>query len=425
MSIFKRLFFKDQPFPDADAATASDTFCIMPWVHLHVTQHGTVTPCCQAPWEREEAFGDINEEAIGEIWKGNEVRTFRKKMLTGKRDTRCNRCYEKEASGFSSLRQITNQKFAEHIPAALSAGEHATGTPIYWDIRFSNVCNLKCRICGPWSSSQWHTDAIALGMKGAEEPVLTQAAEQPEALMAQLREMAEGLEEIYFAGGEPLIMAEHYELLDLLLSLGKTDVRLQYNTNFSKLTFKDRDVVELWKRFSHVTVSASLDGMDSRGELQRSLQKWPQVLANMQRLRTEAPHVQVILSPTLSVFNLFHLPDFHRDWTERGLIRPETFFPSLLIQPEAYNIRLLPLPLKEKAEELYTNHLTWLERQNAENVEQMAYCKARFQEAVSHLKSGDHSHLIPAFLEKCEALDRLRGEDTKATFPELEMLWER
>ena len=421
MSFLKHIFSRRKAPLDEAGAAASDSFCIMPWVHLHVTQHGTVTPCCQAPWEEEHGFGNVNRDQLRDIWKGRGMQEFRRTMLCGEKDKRCERCYLKEASGFTSLRQVTNQKFAQHIPQALQS--QVPENPVYWDIRFSNVCNFKCRICGPWSSSKWYNDAVALGMASESAPALTQAAEDPADFMAQLEGMAVALEEIYFAGGEPLIMQEHYALLDMLIEKGMTDVRLQYNTNFSLLRYKGRDVVDLWRQFPNVTLSLSLDGMGPRGELQRSLQSWPQTIHNIERLRREAPHVEVIVSPTLSVFNLLHLPEFHRAWTARGYIRPETFFPSLLVQPEHYNIRILPAQLKAQAVELYREHTAWLKSQEAEDEGQMRYCLARFQEVESHLQSADHSHLLPVFTEKCAALDELRGESVREVFPELAVLW--
>ena len=88
---------------DDDFVANSKAFCIMPWIHLHVTQYGTATPCCQAPWDKENAYGDINEQSLDEIWNGQAIRDFRRKMMKDEPDSRCTKCYSKEAIGVTSL----------------------------------------------------------------------------------------------------------------------------------------------------------------------------------------------------------------------------------------------------------------------------------------------------------------------------------
>ncbi|HHG83552.1 MAG TPA: hypothetical protein ENJ82_02285, partial [Bacteroidetes bacterium] len=136
---------------DATSLACHPTLCMMPWVHLHVTQTGHVTPCCQAPWQAERAFGSVNESAVAEIWNGNAIKKFRKNMLAGKPDPRCQACYDKEKDGFRSLRHVTNQDYGHHVDllqATAPSGHLPEAKPIYLDIRFSNICNFKCRICG-------------------------------------------------------------------------------------------------------------------------------------------------------------------------------------------------------------------------------------------------------------------------------------
>lgn len=120
-------------------------------------------------------IGDINQQSITEIWNGKAMRNFRSKLLRGKPDERCTACYDKESSGFRSLRQVTNADYA-HLQERLSQtrrnGALPEADPVYLDIRFSNVCNLKCRICGPWSSSQWHNDAVAFQMKSPDQKAI-------------------------------------------------------------------------------------------------------------------------------------------------------------------------------------------------------------------------------------------------------------
>ena len=77
--------------------------------------------------------------------------------------------------------------------------------------------------------------------------------------MNQLDDVVEDLQEVYFAGGEPTIMPEHFQLISELIKREKFDVRLRYNTNFSQTHFKENDFLEIWKNFNDVQIHASLD----------------------------------------------------------------------------------------------------------------------------------------------------------------------
>lgn len=406
---------------------ASDVFCMMPWVHFHVTQLGTVTPCCQAPWQQEQAFGNINLESIETIWNGEAMAGFRKNMLKGRADTRCESCYQKEKQGFTSLRQITNKNYqhkTEIVSSTRADGKVPHAKPVYFDIRFSNVCNLRCRICGPWSSSSWHNDAVALGMKDAKIPAITTAIQDEEAFFKQFGQVVHGLEELYFAGGEPLVMEQHYRILNLLIEQGKTDVKLVYNTNFSSFDFKQVNVLDLWKKFSRVSIAASLDASGSRGELLRKNLNWKQAEANRIRLMKELPQAEFMVSPTLNAYNLMHLPNFHRDWVERGLIGVEDFIPTLLIKPKELAIGGLPIKYRKEALEHYIRHIEWMNSQKIIKPEKFEHMHKQFQNVISVLKKSEKENRSPELLNSMEALDKLRNEKTMEVFPELGILKE-
>lgn len=426
-----------------------------PWVHLFVSHYGTVVPCCITPWEKDQALGDINSQTVQEIWNGKEIGELRIKMLQDKQDKRCWQCYENERVGLFSDRKETNFRFADKLDWALNTNFNGTSDqskPIHWDIRISNLCNLKCRICGHHSSSHWYEDAKALGLLSFDTKV-NRGTKDFDKLLKQLDFVIPDLEEIYFAGGEPLLMEEHYRVLRHLIERGKTNIRLDYNTNFSHTYFNGHDLFELWAHFDKVNVLASLDGSGKRGELQRSGQKWDLVLANRERMKAVCPNVNFAVTPTISVFNIFHLPDFHREWAEKGLIDVDEMMPHSLKNPLEYDIRILPLQLKKRAEENLQRHIEWMiefcktHPPKPLNITQEQLDKwgsnihwvmppyvtgygkldvviREYKNTITLMNSSDESHLIPKFRESCAKLDALRKEDTRAVFPELAELWE-
>ena len=164
-------------------------FCSMPWVHFHVAQNGNVTPCCQATWGEEASFGNINNSSIDAIWRGDKIESFRNQMLKGIPHSSCSRCYEKEKSGWISLREITNDKYENKINELILNDFHGSvyENPVYFDIRFSNACNLKCRICNSASSSSWFNDEVELGLVDNNKSALTKAILDEEKFYATLK----------------------------------------------------------------------------------------------------------------------------------------------------------------------------------------------------------------------------------------------
>lgn len=423
-----------------------------PWVHLFVSHFGTVVPCCLTSWEKDQALGDVNAQAVDEIWNGPRMRAFRRKMLRDQPDERCHQCYQNEQLGLRSARKVVNFLYADQLDWVTTTarnGNAPDAKPIYWDIRFSNLCNFRCRICGHHSSSNWFDDAKALGQV-AHETRVHHGVNSFDELLEQLDVVIPDLQELYFAGGEPLIMEEHYKLLRLLLDRGRTDVRLRYNTNFSQTHFKRQDVFELWQGFEDVFVHASLDGEGSRGELQRKGQAWTQVLENRQRMQKICPHVDFLLTPTISIFNVLHLPDFHRNWVEQELIHLDECMPHTLKRPQIYSLQVLPSALKSQVAEKLQAHIAWMEKRAESHPpppppqighkvkERLAMIKAphvtghlkldmainEFRKCINFMQSADASHLLPEFRSMTAHLDALRQEDTPATFPELKLLFE-
>jgi len=392
-------------------------FCLLPWTHLHVRADGSARPCCA--WSGP-LLGDARSSSLAELWNSPILKALRSDLMSGRPVTGCARCYESERSGFWSMRQKKNVELDRHRGRERLTEPDGTlpRLPVpFLEIRFSNVCNLRCRTCDPTQSSAWAADAEALGLPVQGEPIL-KPYDDWDTLWRQLQPLLEeGLEEIVFAGGEPLVMEEHYRILDFLLSRGRTDVCLNYITNFSTLRFQGRDVIDLWSRFRDVKVVASLDGSGRRGEYLRKGLRWEAAVANREEMLRRCPDVLFSISATLSIFNALHLPEFHREWAERGLIQRNAFRLNVLMTPEMYCIQVLPRALKELVLESYRRHQeSFLDADGAAALDYAA--------ATRFLEAQDRSELLPRFLAMTRRLDRLRGEDCREVFPELAALFE-
>tara|TARA_E500000178_G_scaffold356632_1_gene436324 strand:+ start:45626 stop:47284 length:1659 start_codon:yes stop_codon:yes gene_type:complete len=395
----------------------SKTFCMYPWIHLHAYPTGEAYPCCMADMENGK-IGNCKENTLKEIWNSPAQRQLRLDMLTETKNSACSMCYEKEKSGFFSGRQSANKHHGHLIERVLETKEDGTYENfemVYWDIRFSNLCNLSCRSCGHIFSSSWYKDQAALaGPEWAKNNnVLNYAGRHETDMMDQLMEHLEYVEQIYFAGGEPLMMDEHYVILEELERRERFDVRLIYNTNFTHVKLKNRLVFDYWKKFKSVSVGASLDAMGARAEYIRKGTKWKTVEENRQQMIEICPQVDFYISPTLSIMNALHIPDFHRDWVDKGYIKPQDLNVNVVQNPDFYRVDIATQEYKDKIIEKYQNHLEWLRP-----LDQLNRATSGYESAIQYLKT-DNTHLIEKFWKKTDQLDSIRNENILDVIPEL------
>ena len=398
----------------------SKTFCIYPWIHMHAWPTGQAYPCCHA--KQHPVYGNVRTHTLKEIWNDSQMRKLRVNMLTETPSETCSKCYEQEDAGFFSGRQSANKHHGHHIQKVHDTkpdGTYDEFAMSYWDIRFSNLCNLKCRSCGHIFSSQWYQDQAKLAGGDWKEhnTALNIAGRSPTDMWEQLIPHLDYVEQIYFAGGEPLLMDEHYQILDELDRRGRYDVRLIYNTNFTHTELKNKSVFEYWKKFHSVAVGASLDAMGPRGEYIRKGTDWTVVEANRRKMLEVCPRVDFYISPTLSIMNALHLPDFHRDWVEKGLLNPQDLNVNILQDPVYYRIDIAPKEYKQKIKNKLEAHLEWLRP-----LDHLNRATVGFESAINFMMSTDNTHLIDTFWRKTHELDAIRNENILDIIPELKAL---
>jgi radical SAM protein with 4Fe4S-binding SPASM domain len=395
----------------------SDTFCMLPWIHLHAWPDGRAYPCCLAV--AKHPVGNFKEKSMREIWNDQPMRDMRKNMLEDKPCQECADCYEQESAGFASMRNNSNKNFAQHIDSVdqtLPDGTYPDFRLHYWDVRFSNICQLKCRSCGSIFSSRWYDDDVKLWGKELR-PRVQFAGRHEEDVWEQMQEHIPHLEQIYFAGGEPLIMEEHNRILKLLIEKDNTTVRLIYNTNLNDLNYKRESVLELWKHFPNVCVAASLDDMGNRAEIIRSGTVWTKVEQNIRNLKQQCPHIDFMISPTLSMMNIWNFTRFHRYMVESGFIEAKDFNLNILQGPQDYRIDMLPLELKQQFKQDFEQHIKWLEP-----IDTIQRAVGGFRGAIEFMMATDNQHLLSDFWRTVDDLDWCRNEQLIDVVPELKAI---
>lgn len=402
----------------------SDTFCMLPWMHMHAFPDGRAYPCCLG--EYHHPVGDLRKNTMREVWNQDKYKTMRVNMLANKPCVECTKCYEQEQHGAFSMRNDSNRNYGHLYNEVEQTNKDGTLDEFkirYWDVRFSNLCNFRCRTCGPVFSSNWYNDHVKLynrvpDVLGRDMARIEYAGGDEDNIEKQMLEHVPYLEQVYFAGGEPLIMKEHYALLEKLIELGKTDIRLQYNTNFSELRYKDKHVFEYWRHFKNVSVGASLDGMGPQAELIRKGADWAQTLENRERMMAEVSHVDFYVSSTVSSMNVLHVLDFHKEWTRLGLIKAQDFNVNICQSPEWYRVDIFPEWFKqERIYPAYEEHIAWLEPQD-----KLKRATSGYKSLLSLMKANNNEKEWNKFKIEIATLDNIRNENFWSLFPEFKDL---
>lgn len=395
----------------------NDVFCISPWIHLHTWPNEKVYPCCLTPMEY--IVGDLSEQSLSEIWNDKPMRDLRLNMLNGIKSESCKRCYAFEEAGQNSMRITLNDRYSHHFlesKKTLSDGTYNKMNLVYWDFRFNNICNFKCRMCGPQLSTGWYEDTKKIyGILPADVP----NDPDPDKLWKQIEPLFETVEEIYFAGGEPLIMEEHYRILNKLDDMKKYDVHIRYNSNCSQLKYKSMNVLDIWPKFKRVDMYASLDGSWDRGELIRKGQNWKKFLDNREQIKTKAPNVKFIINYTLTVLNSFHVIDFHKEVVEQGIIdHIDDFRLNFAVNPDHLCVQILPITMKESLKKIVNEYIENFLIPNGSigMVED-------FKSYIKFIDTEQRQNLIPKMIDHMDKIDSIRQESWRNVFPELNEIY--
>ena len=395
--------------PDLQALVeGGQAFCMAPWVNLSVATGGAAAPCC----EIKGRFGDARSQALTDIWRAPSFERLRDSLLLDKKTPRCWKCYDVEVAGGLSMRQSYNRDYGSR------AAEIVTGNrqPIRLDIRFSNLCNFTCRMCWHKASSRWHSDGLKIGQR-LGPTALIRSFKTFEDAIAEVAPLLETVETIYWAGGEPLLQEEHYEVLKRLLDLGRGDVALSYNTNLSEFELGDVGVFPIWADFPNLDLEISIDGIGARAELIRNGLVWTRFLENLERLRAEAPHARIRFGVTVSVLNVAALAEIHECLMALSGCAADDFRLHVLQQWEGYCVNVLPRAMKEKISEELGRYAQRLPATGG-----LHMARAQFLHVVGFMNKEDRSDMLPAFRKTTLDLDRIRGQDTAVACPELATL---
>lgn len=421
----------DTEFNPLELAKKSKTFCITPWIHQYVGPAGDVKPCCV--FEHTAEIGNLKDNTLAEIWNNEETKALRLKFLNGESDERCHTCNLRDNDfspklGFNKTFfdnkiykefSLTNNQIIESTQYDGSVPNHKI---TYMDARFNNLCNFSCRTCSPHFSTSWILDYRKLNNKKFKAEVndgFQYPGNSEEQVFDEMKPHLAHMQEIYFAGGEPMMQKEHFETLKELINLGNTKCRIRYNTNFSRLQLQEYDVIEYWKQFNYVQLHASIDGSYEKAEYWRNGTVWSDIVNNRIRLLNEIPKVKFGISYTLSWVNAQNLVDFHKEWLSFKYILPSNINIMTLGGPTYYSLKNIPDWKKEQIEKIFKEHMEWLS--DVYHIGLIQQVINNYQEAINFMwRKSDidvHDSLIE-FSKYTKKLDSIRKQDFFKIYPE-------
>ena len=442
-----------------------NTLCPVPWMSQSLRANGDIRVCCQA---QHGPTGGILKDDLGNALNAKTAnlsesrnsslsKEIRKTMMEGNWHPECVRCQTETESGMNSRINYENEIWIkrnnltwEHLLDHTSSDGTIDTEMIdctFYDVRFGNLCNLKCRMCGPTDSSQWYDDQAALWgtqykdshgivklVKNEKDKFVPEEDvynwHESESYWEQMDSQIPQITKLYIVGGEPLLIDRHYEFLQKCVDYGQSSkMTIEYNTNLTNIPTR---AWSIWKHFKQVNIGASIDGVGDINHYMRYPSNFDQIHKNLLKLSNAEGNFKIWIAATINVFNVLHFPEF-MEWILLNKIskvnddnwRP-IITPHPLHGPKFYNIRMLPAFAKNHIKEKYEsykpklieiiNNTNWSEERK---IASRRDATGLLDQYVDYMYAKDFSDALPMFWKTTRKLDAIRGHSIEDYIPEL------
>lgn len=389
------------------------SFCVAPWLTVMTSPSGVTHGCCV--WGYKFPTGDLKKQTIEEVATSPLMNDVRKRMLNGETLPECSSCDGRDlnsGSHWSNTKNSYNSLFRNEIPSLIenTNADGSLKTPFKMKImntRFNNLCNYGCRSCNPILSS------LIADEDGIPSPTVLQ--KNVPNIMDQVLERVPEFVNLNLAGGEPMLLAEHWKILDRLVELGKRDVQIEMYTNLSKIKYLDRDLIEKSKFFGdQLLIHCSIDAFGKRAEVYRHGTNWNNVESNLRKLIEN--NCRIEFNTTIGATNVWHLPDLHRYFIDQGYINKSNHIRKMRINsltyPSMLSTKIIPHESKLKIRDRL---LSYNESLRSEGLNSNVW-----KDISNFMLSEDHSFMLPKFIQFHKEKDAIRGQNIFKTFPEIQ-----
>ena len=401
---------------------------------------------------------NLNVSDFETAWNSDYMKNVRKQMLNGEMPPSCLKCYKEEAAGHNSKRMWETAYWSERVDVKTlieNTAEDGSVPPqlAYIDLRFGTKCQLACVMCSPHDSSGWVKDWKAM-FPAVENASLKETMQwenkgsyngssynwhkQNPVFWEQFYEQMPNMQQIYFAGGESLIIEEHYEILEEAIRQGiAKDLELRYNSNGVEWR---EDLFDLWKEFKLVRFHYSVDSIKQMNNYIRYPSKWDRTREVFHILDKETSNnVEVTVACAVQALNIYYIPDFIRWKLEEGFEKINMWpFGAgginyhFVYHPPHLNVKVLPKWFKEECRRKYEEFYPWWEanwekgipswykgKVDYEKWRSASYGIDRLEGMLKFMESEDWSVRLPEMKEFLELCDKQRDITFAETFPEM------
>lgn len=455
----------------------SETFCILPWVHLSTRPDGSMRVCCTANASSVGATNDkqhggqvgilktedgkpnnLNVSDFETAWNSSYMRNVRKQMLAGQKPPSCMKCYKEESAGHNSKRMWETAYWKQRVDLDTLLAETDDDGRVppqlaYIDLRFGTKCQLACVMCSPHDSSGWIKDykkifplvqnqtlkeTMQWENKGSYNGSSYNWHKNNPTFWKQFYEQMPNMQQIYFAGGESLIIEEHYEILEYAIKHGHAkNLELRYNSNGVEWR---KDLFDLWKEFKLVRFHYSVDSIEQMNDYIRYPSKWSRTSEVFHILdRETSDNVEITVACAVQALNIYYIPDFIK-WKLTQNFRKINMWPfgagginyHFVYHPPHLNVKVLPKWFKDLCRKKYQEFYPWWEdnwekgipswHQGTVTKEQFidaSYGIKRLEGMLSFMESEDWSVRLPEMQEFLDLCDSQRDIKFTQVFPEM------
>ena len=392
-----------------------DKFCVLPWISLEASPVGTVRPCCLADDEIVDNDGnkfELSTANFADVQNSTHMRSLRQQFLDSEQPQTCRKCWSEERAGRTSKRMHTLDRL-KHM--GISNEWTADAKPLmFLDLKLGNICNLKCRICGSWSSSQFATEELNQlprdEQKKSHAYTMLRAGAWPRdnpQFWDQIDSVLNDIRYIEFTGGEPFMIAEHFQMLQGIVDRGIAgQVEIHYNTNGTQYP---ESAEAIWKHFKTVEIAFSIDDVGERFEYQRSNAVWSEVCENLDRFRDLKEiysNIELQVCTTVNVFNVRYLGQV-AEWLEHNRESFSFVYWNMMHDAWYFSIACLPDSAKTAITK-YLDSVATIYREDFDRIRDFMNSGASTDGFMTRMKIAD--------------LDRKREQDLRTVAPELSEL---
>ncbi len=390
---------------------------MLPWISIETSPIGSARPCCLAIEEITDDTGqkfDLNNNDLQTIYNSKYMQQLRKQFRDGVKPKTCSRCWDEEAAGRTSKRIHSRVRLKELYKQV----DWANDTPNqlwFLDLKLGNICNLKCRICGSWSSSKWAAEELDYMPKGFDKKThiayqwLKQGAwprNQETNFWDNLKQLLPNIKYLEFTGGEPWLIQEHFDLLKYAVAKGYSkNIDIHYNTNATQMP--DEFDANIWKEFGRVDIAFSIDNVGARFEYERYGANWK--LANdivdyVHHSQLSMPNITTQLCFTINIQNVYYLDELLA-WADTKNFGSVYF--NMLHSPDHMSVQRMTT----QAQELILNKLKtvfWTKNTYQREIDNL----------INFIQQGTGSD-GQEFLSKMQRTDLYRNQNFKDTHYEI------